>query len=166
MEIRFFDGTDNLSDALWVRDEVFTKEQGFTIPDEDEFDAVSRHMVVYREGRPAATGRVYCDADGETFHIGRIAVCKAFRGEQLGRLLMERLEAAARERGAKKSSWARSSTPSPFMRSAATGPRGNGSSRNSASMRRLSRSFSEHPRHKKRPAERPGVCPQIAYFIA
>lgn len=52
MEIRFFDGTDNLSDALWVRDEVFTKEQGFTIPDEDEFDAVSRHMVVYREGRP------------------------------------------------------------------------------------------------------------------
>lgn len=102
MEIRFFDGTDNLSDALWVRDEVFTKEQGFTIPDEDEFDAVSRHMVVYREGRPAATGRVYCDADGETFHIGRIAVCKAFRGGQLGRLLMERLEAAARERGAKK----------------------------------------------------------------
>lgn len=124
MEIRFFDGTDNLSDALWVRDEVFTKEQGFTIPDEDEFDAVSRHMVVYREGRPAATGRVYCDADGETFHIGRIAVCKAFRGEQLGRLLMERLEAAARKRGAKKIVVARSSTPSPSMRSAATRPTG------------------------------------------
>lgn len=48
-------------------------------------------MVVYREGRPAASGRIYCDADGPTFHIVRISVLKAYRGEHLGQLLMERL---------------------------------------------------------------------------
>lgn len=46
---------------------------------------------VYREGRPAASGRIYCDADGPTFHIVRISGLKAYRGEHLGQLLMERL---------------------------------------------------------------------------
>ena len=101
MEIRFLNGRDDLSDAFFVRDEVFTKEQGFTIPDADAFDAISDHMIVYIDGKPAATGRVYRDEHG-AFHIGRIAVLKQYRGRQLGRLLMDRLEAAACEQGAEK----------------------------------------------------------------
>ena len=101
MEIRFFNGRDDLTDAFFVRDEVFTKEQGFTIPDVDAFDAISDHMVVYIDGKPAATGRVYRDESG-AFHIGRIAVLKQYRARQLGRLVMERLEVLAREQGAEK----------------------------------------------------------------
>lgn len=101
MEIRFFNGRDDLTDAFFVRDEVFTKEQGFTIPDVDAFDAISDHMVVYIDGKPAVTGRVYRDESG-AFHIGRIAVLKQYRARQLGRLVMERLEVLAREQGAEK----------------------------------------------------------------
>ena len=101
MEIRFFNGRDDLTDAFFVRDEVFTKEQGFTIPDVDAFDAISDHMVVYIDGKPAAPGRVYRDESG-AFHIGRIAVLKQYRARQLGRLVMERLEVLAREQGAEK----------------------------------------------------------------
>lgn len=102
MEIRFFDGTDNLSDALWVRDEVFTKEQGFTIP--------TRTSSTRCRGTWSSTGRAGPPPpDGSTATrtarpstSGASRCARAFRGEQFGRLLMERLEAAARERGAKK----------------------------------------------------------------
>ena len=94
MEIRFLNGRDDLSDAFFVRDEVFTKEQGFTIPDADAFDAISDHMIVYIDGKPAATGRVYRDEHG-AFHIGRIAVIKKYRGRQLGRMVKAQLESAA-----------------------------------------------------------------------
>lgn len=91
-----------ISDALWVRDAVFTKEQGFTIPDEDEFDAVADHVIIYRGKDPVATGRVYREAGSVSFHLGRIAVLREFRGFQLGRLVMDELEKLARAQGAKK----------------------------------------------------------------
>lgn len=91
-----------ISDALFVRDAVFTVEQGFTIPDEDEFDLVADHVIIYSDEKPVATGRVFCEADGALFHLGRIAVLREFRGFQLGRLIMDELEKLARAHGAKK----------------------------------------------------------------
>ena len=91
----------NLSDAFYIRAEVFTKEQGFSDPDSDELDDCATHIVIYHDGQPAATGRVYCDRDGATFHLGRIAVLKEFRGCRLGRDVMEELEKIARRHGAK-----------------------------------------------------------------
>ena len=101
LKIKIFHPPCDLSDAFWIRDEVFTKEQGFSIPDVDEYDERSVHVVIYRDERPVATGRVYSDDDKITFHLGRIAVLKQYRGMDLGLNIMEELEKIARVRGAK-----------------------------------------------------------------
>lgn len=91
-----------LADALLVRDIVFSKEQGFTIPDQDEFDEQACHVVLYEDGAPIATGRVFSEDGGETYHLGRIAVLRECRGRNLGARVMQELEKIAAERGAKK----------------------------------------------------------------
>ena len=101
MDVKLIEGTGDLSDELFVRDEVFTKEQGFTIPDADEFDAISIHAVLYDGDRPVATGRTFAEEDC-CWHLGRIAVLKSHRGLQLGRRVMEELEKVARSHGAKR----------------------------------------------------------------
>lgn len=102
MDVKTFSGTDDLSDALLVRDLVFTREQGFQNPDSDEFDTVSLHVVVYDAQNPVATGRCYSDPDEpQIWHIGRICVLADYRGRDLGRVIMEQLETLARREGAK-----------------------------------------------------------------
>ena len=86
--------------AMKIRQEVFVDEQGFT--DEfDDLDAASRHVLVYVNGKPAATGRTYEEEDG-TLHIGRVAVRKEYRGYGVGACVMRSLEASARAAGAKR----------------------------------------------------------------
>lgn len=99
MEVKRLNGaTDDLSDAFYVREQVFTIEQGFTLPDADGYDPQAVHLVIYDAEKPVATGRIFKD-DG-FFHPGRIAVLKDYRKKQLGRLLMEELEKIAREQDA------------------------------------------------------------------
>ncbi|MDD5953452.1 MAG: GNAT family N-acetyltransferase [Oscillospiraceae bacterium] len=88
-------GLKNNPDAIPLRETVFQKEQGFTT----EFDAIDEnalHLVLYCDGIPAATGRLYQDETG--CHIGRVAVAKSYRGQHLGALVLEILEDAARHR--------------------------------------------------------------------
>ena len=80
----------DLEDAFHVRREVFVKEQN--VPEEEEFDRAdlrSRHVVVYANARPVATGRLF--KDGETWLIGRISVLKECRGKQIGKLVVDKL---------------------------------------------------------------------------
>ena len=83
-----------------LRIEVFVKEQG--VPREieiDEFDTMCRHVVaVNRLGHCVATGRLVSDAPGVA-RIGRMAVAREMRGGQLGRMVLDALIQAARDRG-------------------------------------------------------------------
>ena len=47
MEVKRLNGaTDDLSDAFYVREQVFTIEQGFTLPDADGYDPQAVHLVI------------------------------------------------------------------------------------------------------------------------
>ena len=81
--------------ASRVRTAVFVHEQG--IPVELEWDAADAgclHCVAFDGERAVGTGRLLPDG-----HIGRMAVLPAWRRSGLGGEILERLVAAARERG-------------------------------------------------------------------
>ena len=75
MTIRWISGDDSREDAFFVRREVFCREQGYE--EAEEFDAIDReaqHVVVYENGQPTATGRLYRTEEPDTWRIGRVAV--------------------------------------------------------------------------------------------
>jgi len=86
----FFGDKECLADAYAVRRAVFIEEQGVSEADEyDGTDAASIHLVIYdKEDTPISTGRVMITDD---FVIGRIATLKQYRGQGLGRGVMEAL---------------------------------------------------------------------------
>ncbi|KAF1053652.1 MAG: Acetyltransferase [Delftia tsuruhatensis] len=87
-------------DAERLRLAVFVHEQG--VPREieiDEFDPVARHAVVYNGlGQPIATGRLVSDSPGAG-RIGRMAVDRSVRGGRWGRIVLDSLVEASRQRG-------------------------------------------------------------------
>ena len=92
---------DELKDgAAALRTEVFVEEQ--EIPQElewDEHDAKALHAVVLNKlGQPVATGRLL-QPQPKLAQIGRMAVSKALRGCNLGRMVIDSLVEAARQRG-------------------------------------------------------------------
>ena len=84
------------AEASVIRDTVFVDEQ--KVPAEmemDELDPRCVHALAYSEERRAVgTGRLLPDG-----HIGRMAVLKAWRRKGIGGAILERLVAAALERG-------------------------------------------------------------------
>ncbi len=92
--------TDRLEDGgASVRHTVFIEEQGF----EEEIDRIdmttAHHLQVLDGDQVIAAGRVFPE-DDDCWHIGRVAVLPAYRRKGVGRLIMEHLEAHARECGA------------------------------------------------------------------
>ncbi len=91
MEITLTRGLPN--GGRQVRLAVFVQEQGFA--EASEFDAVDPaawHAVLWENGLPLATGRVFPDESRESrFTIGRIAVQREYRGSRLGAQIMEAL---------------------------------------------------------------------------
>lgn len=82
-------------EAQRIRVAVFVEEQG--VPAElemDEMDARCLHALAFENDQAVGTGRLLPDG-----HIGRMAVLKAWRGRGVGRAILQRLVAAARERG-------------------------------------------------------------------
>ena len=86
--------------AAALRTEVFVEEQ--EIPQElewDEHDAKAMHALVLNKlGQPVATGRLL-QPQPKLAQIGRMAVSKALRGGNLGRMVIDALVEAARQRG-------------------------------------------------------------------
>ena len=84
--------------ALKLRYKVFVEEQ--KVPEEmeiDEDDKSATHVVVKDEGRVVGTGRMV--VEGEKGRIGRVAVDADYRHQDMGTLMMVKLEAEARHRG-------------------------------------------------------------------
>ena len=83
-------------DTVEIRTSVFVDEQGFT-EEFDQLDKQAVHVVIFFDGIPAATGRVFIE-DG-IYYIGRVAVQKQFRGQHLGAEVLYLLEKWVKEDG-------------------------------------------------------------------
>ena len=82
-----------------IRRKVFVEEQGFQ-KEFDEIDLTAEHLVLYDGDIPKAVGRMFReDPQKPVYTIGRIAVLKEFRGEGLGRIVVEELERQAKKEG-------------------------------------------------------------------
>ncbi len=99
IEGRIVPGQGDKTDIFAIRMEVFVGEQGFAAETEtDAIDEVALHALVLDGGKPAATARLY-QQEG-VYHIGRVAVRRAFRGRHLGEMAMRMLMVKAADLGA------------------------------------------------------------------
>jgi predicted GNAT family N-acyltransferase len=101
MDIKFVSYDEGIDKAYYIRKAVFIEEQG--VPPEEEIDEHDRratHILVFDKGVPVGTGRLF--KEKERWYIGRVAVLRESRGKGIGRLIMEKLTAFARDHGAKR----------------------------------------------------------------
>lgn len=83
-------------DIKQIRTDVFMKEQGF----ENEFDEIdenAKFVLLYIDGKAVGTCRFFpSDIEGDA-HIGRMAVRKLYRGQNLGSksCLLRKMESVA-----------------------------------------------------------------------
>ena len=82
-------------DAKLIRTQVFIQEQHIAENDEwDAEDAVSLHFIAYDQGQAIATARLL-----KNNSIGRVAVLKEYRGQGVGRVLMQAILQLAKQQG-------------------------------------------------------------------
>lgn len=83
-------GKADFDEIYEIRKQVFMIEQNCPVDEEfDEQDHYALHLVLYLDGKPVGTGRIY--HDGQTLRVGRIAVLKEYRGQKLGDMLIRLL---------------------------------------------------------------------------
>lgn len=97
LEYRFYKPL--CQDARHIRTEVFVKEQGFQ-REFDHIDQIAECLVLYRDSKAVATGRLYPSERCGEYGIGRIAVLPDYRGQRLGAEVLSLLEERARQNGA------------------------------------------------------------------
>ena len=88
-----------LDDASKIRLKVFKEEQGF----EQEFDYkdnIATHIVGYLDNKAIATCRLFLE--GNSYHIGRFAIIKEYRGMDYGIELMKKAEQVIKNLGGQK----------------------------------------------------------------
>ncbi len=92
-----------LEAAIGVRFRVFVAEQSVPPEEElDEADATAIHAIALLDGEVVGTGRLLL-GDGDTVHIGRMAVDAPQRRRGIGGAILEFLEGEARGRGYQRS---------------------------------------------------------------
>lgn len=94
----------DLEKVFDIRKKVFIKEQGVDIDDEfDKHDTLAsntEHILVYYQNKAVGTGRLKIIDD--TAKLERICVLSDYRKYGLGKLIVEKLEEIAKNKGAKK----------------------------------------------------------------
>lgn len=106
--------SDTYKDALKIRHDVFVTEQGVSVTDEiDELEDKTIHVVLYKEGEPIATARIYA-LDTEIYKVQRVAVQKKVRKQGFGALLMTEVEKKVVELGGRKITLGAQNTAIPF----------------------------------------------------
>lgn len=92
--------SEDKSDAICVRRRVFVEEQRVPMELEiDEYEDEATHFVAYIDGEPVGTARLRWK-DHLTAKAERVAVMKPYRGNGIGKLLMQALEEEARRKNA------------------------------------------------------------------
>ncbi len=87
------------AEALEVRITVFVKEQGFR-DQFDDIDEIAAHFVAFDDdNNPIGTCRVFVSEDNSSYLLGRLAVIKEYRGQKIGRRIVEEAEKYVREMG-------------------------------------------------------------------
>lgn len=82
------DTDPSIKDAYYIRDIVFTQEQGFPAEiDIDEYDKVAWHCILYKDGSSVGTARLIPQEN--VGKIGRVAILKQYRGLGLGAEIMK-----------------------------------------------------------------------------
>lgn len=99
VEFEISESLKDLHAARKIREKVFIEEQGFEV-EFDNIDEFATHILITVNGEPAATGRVFPHED-DTYIIGRIAVLPEYRGRDLGRILVRKLEEIAKTKNAR-----------------------------------------------------------------
>lgn len=89
-------------EAYEIRHKVFVEEQGFQ-KEFDETDTFSKHLVLYDAKTPIATCRFF-PSSHRKYIIGRIAVIKQYRGQNIGSYLLTLRRDLSRVFSAKKHS--------------------------------------------------------------
>jgi predicted GNAT family N-acyltransferase len=98
--VRDADFSADFASIRLVRTTVFIDEQRVPLELEfDDRDALCRHVLAFEGSTPIGTARLDLDYGGK---VGRLAVLQNHRHEGVGRALMERLHAVAREHGVAK----------------------------------------------------------------
>lgn len=101
MDIKLLSFNQGIDKIFYIRKTVFVEEQGVPIEEEiDEQDRLAIHILVFDEGVPVGTGRVF--EIEKQWYIGRVAVLRENRGKGIGRLIMEKLITYAKEQGASR----------------------------------------------------------------
>jgi predicted GNAT family N-acyltransferase len=89
----------DLSPALEIRRQVFQQEQ--SIPEADDFDGLddrAEQFVAYDGETAIGTGR-YRVIDGTLGKVERVAVIPEYRGQKVGRAIMEAIAQTAGDQG-------------------------------------------------------------------
>ncbi|MFL0474383.1 GNAT family N-acetyltransferase [Priestia sp. 179-F W1.4 NHS] len=98
MKIEHVTTKEQLEEVFRIRKTVFVEEQGVPLKDEfDEHEETAKHMLIYYNNEPAASGRFRIVDDYAK--IERICVLKEFRKYGLGKEVVTSLEEAAKKEG-------------------------------------------------------------------
>jgi predicted GNAT family N-acyltransferase len=85
--------------AVSVREKVFVEEQGFK-NEFDDIDNIAVHIVMFDDNNePIATCRIFDGEDPKGCILGRLAVIKEYRKNNIGRTMLEEAEKYARSVG-------------------------------------------------------------------
>ncbi len=88
-------------EARQIREEVFVEEQKFQ-KEFDSLDEICTHIVAYLDGEPIGTCRYYPDEEKGRYVIGRLAVRRNYRGQDIGGQLLREVEEQVRLQGGKR----------------------------------------------------------------
>lgn len=97
MKISIYESFPDCAKA--IRETVFQKEQGFQ-NEFDEIDHTATHLVLFNEEElPIATCRVFWNETMNAYALGRLAVIKNCRGQNIGSAIVSEAEKCVREKG-------------------------------------------------------------------
>ncbi len=85
-EIHWLRAPEDLTPVFRVRENVFMQEQGFQ-NEFDDIDSTCWHLALAVDGDVVGCARIFPDQDG-LWHVGRVAVIKAYRRYHLGNQIM------------------------------------------------------------------------------
>lgn len=89
MEIRIYNTLP--AEASAIRKSVFIDEQGFE-NEYDQIDTYATHLVMYDQNIPVGTCRLFQEKDSSSYIVGRLAVIREYRGQQIGSELLKAAE--------------------------------------------------------------------------